>query len=211
MNRSATALRRLTPVVGVVAMLTLASCGASFEVTAGASGPVAVTATPTATASPTGIASPTVTVAPTATPTPAPTASPTPDTTATATAGLVAEWSANAQQLLNIDSALGSIGTRFQQGTLSRTDGGNQLRQLDQQAAAVATAFDRLDPLPGADAAALSHYHQSVDQWAAAIHDVDVKVQSNDIFGTPGAVNHLEQLGNDLEQQTANLGLPRHS
>ncbi len=135
------------------------------------------------------------------------TATATPDGTATASATLMAEWSANTQQVVQIDSALATIGRSFQSGTLNTSDAAGQLQQLDQRAGTVGRAIDALPPLPGVDATTLSRYHQTVDQWMAAIHDVDRKVAENDIFGAPGAVNHLEQVANDLEQQTANLKL----
>jgi len=127
--------------------------------------------------------------------------------TATAGAAISAQWSASTQQILQIDSSLTAIGTRFQNGSLNLGSAASQLRQLDQQAGSVAQSIDSLPPPPNVDPAPLAHYQQTVGQWAAAIHDVDNRVAANDIFGTPGAVNHLEQIAADLEQQTANMHL----
>jgi hypothetical protein len=117
------------------------------------------------------------------------------------------QWSAATQQIVQIDSALTTIGTRFQNGSVGLTDAAGQLRQLDQQAGAAAQTVDRLPAPPGVDPSTLAAYHQTVDQWAAAVHDVDNKVAANNIFQAPSAVNHLEQVAGNLEQQTANLHL----
>jgi hypothetical protein len=154
---------------------------------------------------------PAVTATATDTPTPQATATSTPtatpDMTATAGAAVSAQWLASTQQILQIDSSLTAIGTRFQSGNLNLASAAGQLRQVDQQAASVAQTIASLPPPPNVDAGALARYHQTVGQWAAAIHDVDTRVAGNDIFGTPGAVNHLEQIAGDLEQQIANLHL----
>jgi hypothetical protein len=127
--------------------------------------------------------------------------------TATAGALVSAQWSTATQQVVQIDSSLTTIGTRFQNGSMNLGDAAGQLRQLDQQAGAVAQTVDRLPAPPGVDPSTLATYHQTVDQWAAAVHDVDNKVAADNIFQAPGAVNHLEQVAGSLEQQTANLHL----
>lgn len=172
-----------------------------------ASGAILPAPSATATATPSATATATATPSATATPAMTATATATPDLTATAMASLTAEWSANTQQVIQIDSALATIGRSFQNGSMNTSDAASRLQQLDQQAGTVGRTIDGLPPLPGVDAATLGRYHQTVDEWMAAIHDLDVKVADNDIFGAPGAVNHLEQVANDLEQQTANLKL----
>lgn len=197
----------------VVLALLLGSCSMSLsaeEVPAVPTGtPIAsAAAVPSATED---TATPEVTATATPTPTPEPTATATdtatPDLTATAGAAIRAQWVAATHQILQIDSAMTDIGTRFQNGSLNTGAASGQLRQLDQQATAVTKEVDGLSPLPGVDAATLTHYHQTVDQWAAAIKDLDGKVAANDIFQAPGAVSKLEQIAGDLEQQTANMGL----
>jgi hypothetical protein len=204
--------RRLVASGAVTLALLLTSCSMSLSAEVV---PVAPTGTPivgaAAVGQPAAAATATPEVTPTATPTAEPTATATatatPDMTATAGAAIRAQWVVATHQMLQIDSTLTDIGTRFQNGSLNTGAAAGQLRQLDQQAAAVTKVVDGLAPLPGVDAATLTHYHQTVDQWAAAIRDVDAKVSANDIFQAPGAVSHLEQIAGDLEQQAANMGL----
>jgi hypothetical protein len=206
--------RRLVASGAVTLALLLTSCSMSLsaEVVPGApTGTPIVGAAAVEQSAAAATATPEVT--PTATPTAEPTATATatdtatPDMTATAGAAIRAQWVVATHQMLQIDSTLTDIGTRFQNGSLNTGAAAGQLRQLDQQAAAVTKVVDGLAPLPGVDAATLTHYHQTVDQWAAAIRDVDAKVSANDIFQAPGAVSHLEQIAGDLEQQAANMGL----
>lgn len=207
MNVLAPAPRRLIAGSLAAAGLLLASCSMTIQA-------VEVPVTPTVTslaATPSSMQSAltAATATPTDTPTPEPTATatPTPDMTATAGAAISAQWTAATQQIVQIDGTLTTIGTRFQNGSMGLADAVGQLRQLDQQAGAVAQTVARLPTPPGIDPATLATYHQTVDQWAAAVHDVDSKVASNNIFQAPGAVNHLEQVAGSLEQQTANLHL----
>ncbi|MGI8916904.1 MAG: hypothetical protein ACR2JY_24555 [Chloroflexota bacterium] len=199
--------RRLVAGALMALTLSLTSCSISIQAMEATPGP---TDTPVpATSEPTLAPLPTAT--PIETPTPEPTATatatPMPDMTATAGAAIRARWMASTQQILQIDSTLTDVGTRFQNGSLDTAAAAGQLRQLDQQAGAVSQTIDGLPALPGVDAAALAQYHQTVDQWAAAIRDADARVAANDIFRAPGAVNHLEQVAGSLEQQTANLHL----
>lgn len=211
MKAPAPPFRRLIAGSLMAAALLLASC--SMTIQAGDAAASATDTTVTAAGQTTLPDTPTAeaTATPTDTPTPEPTATataaPTPDMTATAGAAISAQWSTSTRQILQIDRTLATIGTAFQNGTLNTAAAGNQLRQLDQQAGSIAQSVDRLPPLPGIDAATLTHYRQTVDQWAAALRDVDAKVAANDIFQAPGAVNRLEQIAGDLEQQTANLHL----
>jgi len=206
--------RRLVAGGAVVLALLLGSCSMSLSAE---EVPVAPIGTPIASAAAVvpsateATATPEVTATTTPTPTPEPTATATdtatPDLTATAGAAIRTQWVAATHQILQIDSSMTDIGTRFQNGSLNTAAASGQLRQLDQQATAVTKVVDGLPPLPGVDAATLTHYHQTVDQWAAAIKDLDGKVAANDIFQAPGAVSKLEQIAGDLEQQTANMGL----
>lgn len=215
MKAPKTVFRRL--IAGGVAATTLLLTSCSLSLSA-AEVPVAPTGTPigqptlaTDSATPEATMTATPTSEPTATPTPVAiataTATATPDLTATASAAVRTQWTAAAHQILQIDSALTDVGTRFQSGSLNTSDASGQLRQLDAQAATVTKVVDGLPALPGIDAATLTHYHQTVDQWAAAIRDLDAKVAANNIFQAPGAVDRLEQIAGDLEQQTTNLGL----
>jgi hypothetical protein len=206
--------RRLVAGGAVALALLLGSCSMSLsaeEVPAAPTGTPIASASTLAPSETEATATPELTMTPTATPTPEPTATATdtatPDLTATASATIRAQWVAATHQILQIDSAMTDIGTRFQNGSLNTGAASGQLRQLDQQAAAVTKEVDGLPPLPGVDVATLTHYHQTVDQWAAAIRDLDAKVAANDIFQAPGAVSHLEQIAGDMEQQTANMGL----
>jgi hypothetical protein len=214
MKWPARAFRRLLAGGLVAATLPLASCSMTLQaVEAPATTSTSVSAAVAGPSTPTDTPTPESTATPTETPTPEPTAtateSPTPDQTATAGAAISAQWSTSAQQILQIDRTLTAIGTAFQGGTLNSADAGSQVRQLDQRAGAIDQTVDRLPPLPGVDGTTLTHYRQTVDQWAAALRDLDAKVAANDIFQAPGAVNHLEQIAGDLEQQTANLHLAK--
>jgi hypothetical protein len=206
--------RRLVAGGAVVLALLLGSCSMSpsaEEVPAAPTGTPIASASALAPSETEATATPELTMTPTATPTPEPTATATdtatPDLTATAGATIRAQWVVATHQILQIDSAMTDIGTRFQNGSLNTGAASGQLRQLDQQAAAVTKEVDGLPALPGVDPATLTHFHQTVDQWAAAIKDLDAKVAANDIFRAPGAVSKLEQIAGDLEQQTANMGL----
>ena len=213
MKAQVSPFRRLIAGGLIAATLLSVSCSMSIQAvvappatdTPGADTTISSLSTPADSPTPEPTATPIATPTPEATATA--TAAPTPDMTATAGAAISAQWSTSTQQILQIDRTLTTVGTAFQNGTLNTADAGNQLRQLDQQAGAIAQTVDRLPPLPGIDAATLAHYRQTVDQWAAALRDVDAKVAANDIFQAPGAVNRLEQIAGDLEQQTANLHL----
>lgn len=208
MHAGEPAFRRLMAGSLAAAGLLLASCSMTVQAVAvPASSPApSLAATPSVRS-----ASPTATATPIDTPTPEPTATatatPTPDMTATAGAAVSAQWSSATQGIERIDGSMTTVGTRFQNGSMSLGDAAGRLRQLDQQAATLAQTIDRLPAPPGVDPTTLATYHQAVDQWAAAVHDVDTKVANNNIFQAPGAVNHLEQVAGSLEQQTANLHL----
>lgn len=185
----------------VAAVLLLAGCGMSVQVQAG--GANAATAT-----SASALASPTPTVQPTATPTPTPEPTATPNATATAEAGITQQWSQAVRRVADINSALADLGTKFNDHAISMQQGAGQLQQLDQQAAAVNSTVQALPPLPGANAATVSHYRQSVNNWSTGIHNLNTAVSNNDIFSAPGLANKLEGIAMDLDQQGTNLHLP---
>lgn len=172
------------------------------------------TATPAAMAvsfvaapTPTSTATPVPTAIPTETSTAAP-STPTPDVSATAAAyDVTQQWRGDAQRIASIDGTLVQLGNQFNSGGLNLQTGAAQLQGLDGRAAQVSQSVDALPPLPGADSASLAHYRQSVDQWSASVHNLDVAVANDNIFTAPGLANQLEGTAADLERQSADLHL----
>lgn len=195
---------RWSSVVALAAALLLAGCGMSVQVQAGGVNSASST-TASALPSPTPTAQPTAT----ATPTPAPTA--TPDATATVQAGITRQWSQAVKRVADVNNALADLGTKFNNHAISMQQGAGQLQQLEQQAAEVNSTVQSLPPLPGGNDAAVSHYRQSVNNWSAAIHNLDNAVANDDVFGAPGLADKLESIAMDLDQQGTNLHLPPSS